>query len=162
MCTKEILCMARARAHVRILVKSICICKLMWDIWSLCVFPCWRLRDVAVVGSSSSLPSSSASFSAGATWGTLKSMNIDQIHKIHAPQFQRRVLFGNFGGNKRLRQDLTMGLGGTLKSMKQHPQHTCATIPRGVFLGERKSACGRIIDHGMVDWLVGKIQSTCT
>ena len=56
------------------------------DIWSLCVFACWWLWGVAVVGSSS-LPAS-ASFCAGTTWGTKKSTKIDKIHKIHAPKFQ--------------------------------------------------------------------------
>ena len=34
-----------------------------------------------------------ASFCTGTTWGTLKSMKIDKIHKIHAPKIQGRVFF---------------------------------------------------------------------
>ena len=55
------------------------------DILSLCVFACRWLWGMALVGSS---PPSSASFCTGTTWGTPKSTNIDNIHKMHAPKSQ--------------------------------------------------------------------------
>jgi len=64
------------------------------DVWSLCVFACWWLWGVVFVGSSSlppPSPSPSASFCAGTNHlgeQVLKSLENDNIHKIHGPKFQ--------------------------------------------------------------------------
>ena len=78
-------------------------------------------------------------------------MEIDNIHKIHAPKIQ-----GVFSKEQKrsLRQDHSHGvLGGTLKSMKidKHAQDRCSPNAGACFL-RKNSACSTIVHHEKVDW----------
>ena len=81
---------------------------------------------MAVVGSSS------ASFCAGATWGILKSTNIDNINKIHEINIQGRVFSRE---PKRLRQlgHSREGLGDTETGKKISKKVAIFKIPKPTY-----------------------------
>ena len=78
--------------------------------------------------------------------GTIKSMNIDNIHEIHAPQIRGRVFFS---GKTHLWLDHDHRvLGGTLKLMNiDNIYKIRAPNIQGRVLFRKNSACSMIIDH---------------